>query len=132
MDKINAEKLRVELTKDYVIGPGNDIICETVESAMQAFNNFMAECFARYGFTKEWLSNPDNAKHVNIARYYIPGKPFYTYYARVYSCELFRVVAEEDVGKITYSMIPFSSPTEIKKLFGFPIEEATNESGELS
>lgn len=129
MDKINAAKRRVELTKEYVIGPGNDIIRETVDSAMKAFNDFMAECFARYGFTKEWLSNPDNAKHVNIRRYYIPGKPFYTYYAAVYSCELFKVVTEEDEGRsITYSMIPFSDPTEIKKLFGFPVEEAADES----
>lgn len=123
LDKVNDGIL---LTCDDVIEDSNHFD-EMIKAMIKRYDDFLYECFEKYGFTKDWLLNPDHRRHIKIDRYTLPGSANHIDSVYIHSIHLFTVAMIGDYACIGYKMIAAANPIEIKKLFGFPVEEVSNE-----
>ena len=106
-----------------------NILSELCDNFVQTHAGFMYGCFRKYGFTKEWLHDPVNIKRVKIARYEKPGTIYYIDRCSVDNMDIFSIDIgmTEDMSGFEFKMIPHQCPAEVKTIFGFPIEEDSNE-----
>ena len=122
MEKIKFRK--TPLAEDDVI---ELVDYNIIDRYRDEHDNFVFECFSRFGFTRDWLLDPIHRPHVKIIRYEVPARPDYRDVFTVYDRDIFFVDVKISADGILCSMAPCESPTEIKKLFGFPVEEAAND-----
>ena len=117
MAKFDELKHCVELDRDDLLEASN-YIEELILAAHKAYDDLLYECFAIYGFTKEWLLDPNNFRHINIDRYALTGCVDSVDSVYVYGQRLFDISMVRDHSYVGYKMKPIADPDEIKKRFG--------------
>lgn len=127
MTRLNKVNNGILLTCDDIIGESN-YFDDLIKAMIKRYDDFLYECFEKYGFTKEWLLNPDHLRHIKIDRYTLPGSANHIDSVYIHSIHLFTAAMIVEYACIDYKMIPTANPIEIKKLFGFPVEEVSNDS----
>lgn len=118
------------ITRDHILDlDAHNYITEAVEHFQQMQAGFLYSCFRKYGFTKEWLHDPVNIKRVKITRYEKPGTIYYIDRCSVDDMDIFSIAVDmtEDGRGFFFKMSPHQNPTEIRKLFGFTVEEDSDE-----